>query len=94
MVLHYDPAIAEPIRALTPEIAAQAEAATWALYDAIRVPPLLLRGAQSDLLARETAEAMAQRGPKARLVEFVGVGHAPTLVAHDQVEAVAAFVLG
>jgi pimeloyl-ACP methyl ester carboxylesterase len=36
---------------------------------------------------------MTQRGPRARLVEFAGVGHAPTLVAPDQVEAVAAFVL-
>jgi len=93
VVLHYDPAIAEPIRALTPEIAAQAEAATWALYDAIRVPTLLLRGAQSDLLSAATAQAMTQRGPHARLVEFEGVGHAPTLVAPAQTDAVASFLL-
>jgi pimeloyl-ACP methyl ester carboxylesterase len=35
---------------------------------------------------------MTQRGPKARLVEFAGVGHAPTLIAHDQTEAVAQFL--
>ncbi len=36
---------------------------------------------------------MTQRGPQARLVEFEGVGHAPTFVTHDQVEAVASFLL-
>ncbi len=35
---------------------------------------------------------MTQRGPKARLVEFEGVGHAPTLVASEQVAAVTAFL--
>jgi hypothetical protein len=36
---------------------------------------------------------MTQRGPKARLVEFAGVGHAPTFVAQDQVDTVASFLL-
>ncbi len=99
--LHYDPAIAEPVRALVSQadedasrrVVAEGEAALWALYDQIRAPTLLLRGAESDLLTRETAEAMAGRGPRARCVEFAGVGHAPTLVQDDQVEAVAAFLL-
>ena len=64
-----------------------------AAYDAITRPTLLLRGAESDLLSHDTALAMTQRGPKARLVEFEGVGHAPTLVAANQIEAVAAFLL-
>ena len=92
--LHYDPAIAQPFKAITPEIAAAGEAMTWAAYDAIQCPTLLLRGAESDLLTRATAQAMTRRGPKARLVEFAGVGHAPTLVADDQVAAVRAFLLG
>ena len=91
--LHYDPAIAQPFRAITPEIAAAGEAMTWAAYDAIKCPTLLLRGADSDLLKHETAQAMTQRGPKARLVEFAGVGHAPTLVADDQVAVVREFLL-
>lgn len=89
---HYDPAIAAPFRAITPEAAATGEATLWFMYDAIRVPTLLLRGAQSDLLTRETAHAMTQRGPKARLIEFEGVGHAPTLNASDQVAAVREFL--
>jgi len=93
LTLHYDPAIAVPVRAASQDSAAQGEAMLWQLYDALTCQTLLLRGALSDLLSPETALAMTQRGPKARLVEFAGVGHAPTLVAPDQVEAVAAFVL-
>jgi len=93
ITLHYDPAIAVPFRTLTQESAAAGEAALWQLYDHITARTLLLRGAQSDLLSRETAQAMAQRGPRARMVEFEGVGHAPTLVAGEQVTAVTEFLL-
>ena len=92
--LHYDPAIAVPFRTVTQETSAQGEALLWKLYDAITADTLLLRGADSDVLAEVTAQQMALRGPHARLVEFSGVGHAPTLVANDQVSAVADFLLG
>ena len=92
-VLHYDPAIAVPFRTVTAEASAAGEAALWGLYDAIRARTLLLRGAQSDLLTPATAQAMAQRGPRARVVEFEGVGHAPTLVAADQLQVVCDFLL-
>jgi pimeloyl-ACP methyl ester carboxylesterase len=91
--LHYDPAIAVPFRTLDEQAAAAGQAALWQAYDAIRARTLLLRGAQSDLLSRETADEMARRGPKPRVVEFEGVGHAPTLIAPEQVEAVCAFLL-
>ncbi len=98
--LHYDPAIGVPFKAMTAAADEQAarqmvqagEAALWGLYDAIQTPALLVRGAQSDLLTPETALQMTQRGPKARLVSFDGVGHAPTLVADDQVAAVRDFL--
>jgi pimeloyl-ACP methyl ester carboxylesterase len=98
--LHYDPAIAVPFQALSSgtdpvasEKAVQAgEAALWGLYDTISAATLLLRGADSDLLTRETANAMASRGPRAQCVEFAGVGHAPTLVAPDQVSVVRDFL--
>jgi pimeloyl-ACP methyl ester carboxylesterase len=91
--LHYDPAIGAPLRAMTPAAAAAGEAALWAAYDAIRAPTLLLRGADSDVLATTTAEAMAARGPQARVHSFAGVGHAPTLVAADQIAVVREFLL-
>jgi pimeloyl-ACP methyl ester carboxylesterase len=91
---HYDPAIAVPFRAVTPELAAAGEALLWRAYDALRCATLLVRGADSDLLSAETADEMTRRGPRARLVSFAGVGHAPTLIADDQVRAVREFLLG
>ena len=67
---HYDPAIAVPFRAITPEQAAAGEAMLWRGYDAIRCPTLLLRGAESDLLTRETArgdDAARPEGDAARV---------------------------
>jgi len=93
VTLHYDPAIAVPFAAMTAESTAQGEAMLWQCYDNITARTLLTRGAQSDLLSSETAQAMMVRGPKARLVEFEGVGHAPTFVADDQVQTVASFLL-
>lgn len=92
--LHYDPAIAEPFRAMDEAAARAGEALLWQLYQGIEAQVLLLRGAVSDLLSRETAQAMTVRGPGARLVEFEHVGHAPTLVAPHQVAAVEQFLLG
>ncbi|MEY2687824.1 MAG: hypothetical protein RL375_2022 [Pseudomonadota bacterium] len=89
---HYDPAIGVPVRATTPEILAAGQAMLWHAYDAITCPTLLLRGAESDLLSVATAQAMTQRGPRARLVEFAGVGHAPTLVAADQRQVIESFL--
>ena len=89
---HYDPAIALPFRQITPALAKAGEAALWALYDHLRIPVLLLRGAQSDLLSVTTAQAMTERGPKARLVEFAGVGHAPMLIQPEQRQAVVDFL--
>jgi len=85
----YDPRIAEPYRASLPE----RDIELWPFYDAIRCPTLVLRGAESDLLARETAQRMAQRGPKARVVEIPAVGHAPTLMEAGQISVVREFLM-
>ena len=91
---HYDPAIAVPVRAMTAEMARAGEAMLWQSYERVLCPTLVIRGADSDLLSRATAQAMTERGPKARLLEFAGIGHAPTLVAADQRAAVRHFLLG
>jgi pimeloyl-ACP methyl ester carboxylesterase len=91
--LHYDPAIAIPFKLADEDGAKHGEAMLWQLYDGIQAETLLVRGAQSDLLSPQTALSMTQRGPRARLVEFDGVGHAPTLVAQDQVAALTGFLL-
>ncbi|MGH8620583.1 MAG: alpha/beta fold hydrolase [Burkholderiales bacterium] len=84
----YDPGIAIPFRAQP-----LADLALWPYWDAITCPTLLIRGAQSDLLLKETATAMTQRGPRPNLVEFQGVGHAPMLMADDQIRIVREFLL-
>src|SRR3990167_8713875 len=66
LTLHYDPALAEPFKALTADAAAQGEALLWQAYDQISAQTLLVRGAESDLLSRQTALTMTQRGPRAR----------------------------
>jgi pimeloyl-ACP methyl ester carboxylesterase len=86
---HYDPRIAEPFRAAMPE----GDLELWPVYDAIRCPTLVIRGAQSDLLSRETTREMAQRGPKAGVVEIPDVGHAPTLMDAGQISVVRDFLL-
>jgi pimeloyl-ACP methyl ester carboxylesterase len=91
---HYDPALAVPFKAATAEMAALGEALLWQAWDRLRCPTLLLRGADSDLLSRATAQAMSERGPRARVVEFAGVGHAPTLVQPGQRDVVREFLLG
>ena len=92
-VPHYDLQIAVPFRAITPEAAKAGEAVMWAMYDSLRCPTLLLRGADSDLLTPETAQAMTERGPKAELRQFAGVGHAPMLNSPDQIAVVREFLL-
>lgn len=91
---HYDLGLAQPFGALTPERVAQDEAQLWAAYDAIRCPTLLVRGERSDLLSRATAEEMTRRGPKPRLVEIAGVGHAPTFVQPAQIALAREFLTG
>jgi pimeloyl-ACP methyl ester carboxylesterase len=86
---HYDPKIAEPFRKNMPE----GDLELWPVWDAIRCPTLVIRGAQSDLLAKKTAEEMTRRGPQAKLVDLPGIGHAPTLMHDDQIAIVRKFLL-
>jgi pimeloyl-ACP methyl ester carboxylesterase len=85
----YDPAIGAPFRQTM-----FSDIDLWHLYDQVKCPTLIMRGADSDLLLERTAEEMTARGPKAKLVEFLGVGHAPMLMAEDQIRAVKQFLLG
>jgi len=87
--MHYDPAIAVPFNVDLP----RGDVALWQFYDGVRCPTLVLRGERSDLLTRDTAVQMAARGPRARVVEIAGVGHAPTLIHADQIAIVRDFLL-
>ena len=88
--MHYDPAIAVPFNAELPH----KDVGLWNSYDAIRCPTLVLRGEQSDMLTHDAVAQMSARGPRAKVVEIPGVGHAPTLLHEDQIEIVREFLLG
>src|SRR5215469_1117425 len=72
----YDPKLGDAFRQAPIE-----DVALWNFWDAIARPVLVIRGAQSDILTAADAAAMTQRGPRAQLVEFAGIGHAPALMA-------------
>jgi pimeloyl-ACP methyl ester carboxylesterase len=90
--MHYDPAISVPFKA--PQPAKDQDLAHWHLYERIGCPTMVLRGEHSDLLTRDTASEMARRGPRAKVVEIAGVGHAPTLIHEDQIRIVREFLTG
>lgn len=89
---HYDPAMVRQF------IDHPHDYDLWEHYDRIDVPVLCLRGAESDLVLRETTAEMLARGPGARglarVVEIPGCGHAPALNVPEQLDLVAGFIDG
>lgn len=87
---HYDPAM---VRQFT---AHENDYLIWSHYDALQVPVLLLRGAESDLVLPEAVARMRMRGPGAagrlEVIEVPDCGHAPALNVPSQLDAVLAFV--
>ncbi|MAD44795.1 MAG: alpha/beta hydrolase [Oceanospirillaceae bacterium] len=83
--VRYDPAIAEGFALVTGDVDLSM------VWQGVTCPVLVIRGGDSDLLLRETARSMLQR-PSTQLVEFPGIGHAPMLMARDQMNAVREFL--
>ena len=86
--LSYDPGIAEPLRSMPLE-----DIDLWPAWEAVQCPVLLLRGAKSDVLLPDTAADMQRRGPKTEFIEFPDIGHAPTLMAAEQIDMVRDWLL-
>lgn len=84
--LSYDPDIVAPMR--NPQ-----DLNLWPVWEEIKCPVLLLRGAESDVLSKETVERMLKRGPKTDLVEFADCGHAPALRDAKQIEVIKKWLL-
>lgn len=84
----YDPRIGDVFKATPPQ-----EVNLFPVWDRIACPTLVLRGGVSDILSAEVAEEMTRRGPKAKLVEFPGVGHAPWLASENQIAPIRDFLL-
>lgn len=84
---NYDPAIGE---AFAQPLRENVE--LWSLWEQIKIPVLVLRGAQSDLLTPETVARMQAVRPDIELAEFEGVGHAPALMDEEQMRIIEAFL--
>jgi len=89
-VLDYDPAIASAAGAKPKTSSFLAWFALKRL--AKRVPTLVIRGAQSDILSADIAARMQRKAPKMELALIPGVGHAPTLAEPEALQAIAAFL--
>ena len=85
----YDPEIATPFKATFGD----KDIDLWPVYDLIKCPTLVMRGAESDLLRRETWQQMGERGPRAKLAEIQGVGHAPMFMTDEQISLARDFLL-
>lgn len=92
-VKHYDLRMGQAFDLQTPQVIEVAETLLWQAWDHLPMPTLVLRGAQSDILAADTLRDMLARNKNAQAVEFPGVGHAPTLRSDDQIAAVCQFLL-
>ncbi|MQX35596.1 alpha/beta fold hydrolase [Roseospira navarrensis] len=86
---HQDPAIGDPMRGVEP-----ADMDLWMLWDMIRCPVLVLRGARSDLLLPETVAEMKTRGPGCTVYEVAEAGHAPMFTTDALTGVVADFLAG
>ena len=85
----YDPRIAEPFKAAFVD----KDIDLWPIYAGITCPTLVVRGAESVLLTRDTWQQMGACGPQAQLAEIPGVGHAPMFQSDEQIAIVRDFLL-
>lgn len=87
--MRYDPAIGDPFR----QELSSGDVNLWPIYDAIRCPTLVVRGADSAVLTSQTLQEMAARGPRPQTAEVPGVGHAPMFLDPEQIRVVRDFLL-
>jgi len=96
--LRYDPAIGDSRRVSAPDPEFPlgpnflAGIDLWSTWAEIRCPTLVLRGADSDVLSRDTMLQMQARRPGVEVLELPGIGHAPALMSHDQIAVVREFL--
>lgn len=86
IALHYDPKISDPMR-----VAAPLDVDMWSVWEMIKAPRLVIRGARSDLLLPQTYERMIDEGAEGYVVD--DAGHAPALMDYESQARIKAFLL-
>lgn len=90
VTLRYDPELAHTLDIVMPDVAPQSH---WAEFDALaRLPLLVIRGANSDILSPDTVDEMARRAPRFERFIVEGQGHAPLLLDDPTITTIADFV--
>jgi pimeloyl-ACP methyl ester carboxylesterase len=90
LVPSYDPALAQGLAAFDID---QPIPPLWPQFDALaRVPVMVLRGENSDLLSPDTVAAMRGSRPDLQIVEVPGQGHAPLLTEDDIIARIGQFI--
>lgn len=97
----YDDRDGKPARAFDPKLTKTLEAidynqplpTMWPQFDGLaNAPVMVIRGANSDILAADTLVRMRERRADLEVLEVADAGHAPMLVAQDELARIAAFV--
>lgn len=87
LVWKMDPEIRRPARG-----SAARPIDMWTPFARIEAPILVVRGAESDILARRTIDRMKSTGHDLQWVEIPGVGHAPSLTEPESLAALKNFL--
>jgi pimeloyl-ACP methyl ester carboxylesterase len=85
--LHYDPKIVETIKSAVP-----LDIDMWPLWALMKIPILVIRGENSDLLTEDTFNRMQHDGAETLVVP--DAGHAPALMDAMTIEAIRGFLAG
>lgn len=93
-VRHYDLRLAQPMAQQDDAALDAAELMLWSAYESLASPVLVLRGSESDVLTEDTVREMSARNARTQVVEFAGVGHAPSLLSEEQIQPIANFLCG